>query len=68
MAQIAPKLFDVPSAAAQLSISRRTLYALIERGSLSTCKIGRRRLIPAVAIENFVAAQMTAGSRRRGRK
>jgi excisionase family DNA binding protein len=39
-------LFTIDEAAAQLRVSRWTVYNLIRSGQLRTIKIGRRRLVP----------------------
>ena len=43
-------------------ISRNTIYNLMREGKLATVQIGRRRFIPARAIEDFIAASMTTKS------
>jgi len=45
---------DVREAARRLSISPRTLAALIARKEIKSRKIGRRRIIPVVALEQFL--------------
>jgi excisionase family DNA binding protein len=47
-------LYSKPDAAGQLSISERVLDRLIRDGELATVTIGRRRLVPADAIEEYV--------------
>lgn len=49
-------LLTVPEAAARLRISRWSLYQLINQGALTSVKIGRRRLVPALALERYVQA------------
>lgn len=44
------EVLTVDEAAARLRVSRWTLYNLIRSDQLRTVKIGRRRLVPAVAI------------------
>lgn len=46
---------DVREAARRLSISPRTLALLIARGEIQSRKIGRRRIIPMMALEKFLA-------------
>jgi excisionase family DNA binding protein len=48
-------LLTVREAAAVLRISHWTLYRLIQQRQLQTITIGRRRLVPRDAIENFLA-------------
>jgi excisionase family DNA binding protein len=49
-----PITLSVKSASAASSLSPRTLWYAIERGDLGTVRIGRRRLIPARALEKFL--------------
>lgn len=51
-----PKLFSLPAAALQLSVSKRTLYRLIEAGKIASVTIGQRRLVAADEIDRFVEA------------
>ena len=48
-------LLTLEQAAHQLGIGRTTLKALIASGRLGSVTIGRRRLVPAHAIDAFVA-------------
>lgn len=48
-----PILFDVPSAARQLSISRTTLYELLKAGEIQSVKIGALRRIPLTALHAY---------------
>ncbi|MBP2321550.1 excisionase family DNA binding protein [Kibdelosporangium banguiense] len=50
-----PILFDVPSAARQLSISRTTLYELLKAGEIDSVKIGALRRIPLAALHAYTA-------------
>ena len=43
-------LFTIDEAAAQLRVSRWSVYNLIRSGQLRTIKIGRRRLVPIDAL------------------
>jgi excisionase family DNA binding protein len=53
-------LYTIPEAMKLLGgISRNTIYALLREGKLASVPIGRRRFIPARAIEDFVATTMT---------
>jgi excisionase family DNA binding protein len=47
-------LHDKPDAAALLSISERVLERLIKSGDISTVQIGRRRLVPHDALEDYI--------------
>jgi excisionase family DNA binding protein len=53
-------LYSIPDAADKLSISARVLERLISDGKVSTVKIGRRRLVPAEALEEYVAVVKAA--------
>lgn len=46
---------DVPEAAARLGVSKRHLYGLIERGEFPAIKLGRRRVVPIVALDEILA-------------
>lgn len=48
-------LYAIPEAADQLSVSARVLERLIADGEVETIKIGRRRLVPAEALEDYVS-------------
>jgi excisionase family DNA binding protein len=48
-------LYAIPDAAERLSVSARVLERLIADGQLATVKIGRRRLVPAEALTDYVA-------------
>ncbi|WP_405804866.1 helix-turn-helix domain-containing protein [Streptomyces sp. NBC_01187] len=52
---LAPVLYRVEDAMPVLSMSRTTIYELIRAGRLRTVKEGRSRLIPATAINDYVA-------------
>lgn len=47
-------LYSIPDAADQLSVSARVLERLIADGEVDTVKIGRRRLVPAEALTDYV--------------
>lgn len=48
------RLLDIPSAATALGIGRTRLYAELDSGRIRSVRVGRRRLIPALAIAEFV--------------
>lgn len=48
-------LHDLDQAAEQLSVSRRVVDRLIRDGELDSVKLGRRRLVPHDALEDYVA-------------
>jgi excisionase family DNA binding protein len=55
-------LLDVDEARARLGgIARSTLYQLLDRGSLRSLTIGRRRVIPSSAIAEFATAEVRGG-------
>ncbi len=47
-------LYDINETGQALSVGRTMVYKLIESGDLTPVKIGRRCLIPADAIENYI--------------
>jgi excisionase family DNA binding protein len=50
-----PRLLDIIEAGQMLGIGRSSVYALIDAGELTSCKIGRRRLVPVTAIDAYVS-------------
>jgi excisionase family DNA binding protein len=50
-----PRLLSIKQAVYELGISRTAVYELIAARKIMTVKVGRRRLIPSDAIENFIA-------------
>lgn len=49
------RLYDKPEAAEQLSVSVKVLERLIHDGEVESVKIGRRRLVPAEALDDYIA-------------
>ncbi len=47
-------LYDVPETMAMLNLSRTQIYELIRSRRLVTVTVGRRRWVPAAAIEDYV--------------
>lgn len=47
-------MFTMAEACKELRLSRWSLYRLINEGQIESVKIGRRRLIPADALAEFV--------------
>lgn len=52
-------LLTMEEAAQTLSLGRTSLYALVMRGKIVSVKLGRRRLVPIAALEQFVAQQVS---------
>lgn len=49
-----PLLMPVDQASKALGVGRTTMYELIGQGDIPTVKIGRRRLVPAAALREYV--------------
>jgi excisionase family DNA binding protein len=45
---------------AQLSVGRSSVFQLIGRGELKSVKVGRRRLVPQTAVDEYVANLLAA--------
>ena len=56
----APRLYGAEEAAAQLGIGRTAVFAEIAAGRLRSVTVGRRRLIPASALVEFIRDRETA--------
>lgn len=56
------RLLDVDEAAAMLGIGRTAAYGLMQGGRLGSLKIGRRRLVPAAAIAEYIARAASNGA------
>jgi excisionase family DNA binding protein len=54
------RLLSVDEAAAMLSLGRSLVYGELQAGRLRSVKIGRRRLVPAAGIAEYIAGR--AGS------
>jgi excisionase family DNA binding protein len=55
IANLQRRLLPVESVMAQLSLGRSSVFELISTNQLRSVKIGRRRLIPQVSVDEFVA-------------
>ena len=55
-------LLSIPEACDRLQLGRTTVYDLIRSGELASVSIGRRRLIPADALTNYVSRLTEAAS------
>lgn len=53
-------LYDLDTTAEQLSISRRVVDRLIRDGEIDSVLLGRRRLVPHEALEDYVARLVAA--------
>lgn len=63
---VAAGLMSVEEAARFLSVSRSTLYELMESGRLVYVKLGRARRIPRRAVVALAAANLRGGWQREG--
>ncbi len=54
------RLLDIDSASASLGLGRSFLYREIAAGRLRTVKAGRRRLVPAAAIAEYITGRQAA--------
>lgn len=50
-----PKVMTVPEAGAIFGLKRRAAYYAAEAGQLPTVKIGRRKFVPAAALEAMLS-------------
>lgn len=48
------RLLSVDEAAERLGIRRVSIYRLFAEGQLRSCKVGRRRLIPASSVRELI--------------
>ncbi len=58
-------VYSVPEAGRLLSLSRATSYMLAKQGIIPTIRLGRRLVVPKIAIERMLAE---AGSKPEGRQ
>ncbi len=49
------RLLDMKQVAEQLNVGRSTAFELVLSGQLRSVRIGRRRLVPPEALEEFLA-------------
>jgi excisionase family DNA binding protein len=54
---------DIPEAARRLGLSTRMVACLVARHEIASRKVGRRRIIPVVALEAFVRKTPTTSDR-----
>jgi excisionase family DNA binding protein len=56
---VAPdKLLSIAEAATMLGIGRSGLYGEIAAGRLRSLRVGRRRLVPAAAVADYIAERV----------
>lgn len=60
VAPIVPLAYRLPQAAAALGLGERLVWDLADRGEIATIKIGRARLFPVSALENWLRAKLDA--------
>jgi len=53
--QLDVQLYKVPDAMRMLNLSRTVIFELLRTGRLRSVKQGRTRLIPAPAIQDYIA-------------
>lgn len=49
-------LYPIPDVAHRLGISEANVWQLVADGRIASVKLGRRRLVPRLALESFVAS------------
>lgn len=49
------KLYDIEGVTEVTNLGRTTVFALIRDGKLRSVKVGRRRMVPAAALDEFIA-------------
>ena len=59
-------LLTVADAVEATSLSRSTIYEMIKSGELPTVKVGKRRLVPAVALQAWADSLTQRAVGRRG--
>lgn len=58
-----PRLLSVPETCRLLGVGRSSLYGMMASGKVHSVKIGRRRLVPREAVDEFVIS-LPSGYRR----
>ena len=59
-ASLQRRLLPVEAVMAQLSLGRSSVFDLISTNQLRSVKIGRRRLVPQVSVDEFVTNLLAA--------
>jgi excisionase family DNA binding protein len=54
-----PRLLSIPQACRLLGIGRSSLYERLSSRQIRSVKLGRRRLVPREAVDEFVANLLT---------
>ena len=49
-----PLAFSISETCKIISVGRSTIYAAIKKGELTTCKVGRRTLVTASALQKWL--------------
>ncbi|KGF15156.1 helix-turn-helix domain-containing protein [Corynebacterium freneyi] len=49
------KLYPIPAVMDETGLGRTTVFGLISSGELRSVKVGRRRLVPAAALDEYIA-------------
>ena len=55
-AEALPRLLSIPQTCRLLGIGRSSLYQMMASGQVRSVKIGRRRLVPREAVDEFVTS------------
>ncbi len=53
--EVMARLLDMKDVASALHVGRSTAFGLVASGQLRSVRIGRRRLVPAEALDKFIA-------------
>lgn len=53
-----PKLVNPEQAAALVGVSESTMYELLRTERIRSFKVGRRRVVPVAAIDEWIAAEL----------
>lgn len=56
--QLPPKLVNPEQAAALVGVSESTMYELLRTERIRSFKVGRRRVVPVAAIDEWIAAEL----------
>lgn len=55
-----PLAYSVPEVAQRLGLARSTAYDAVGRGEIPTIRVGRRLLVPRVALERMLSGDAPA--------